>query len=551
MSTLSVTGSWEQVLHGEAKTQLEHLLPDALRAKRWFGGKARPVKSTAITEVIPIPFDSARAQFMFVQIHFRDGGQETYSLPLCFASGDRARALLNEFPETLIARLRVKTADREEEGVLYDALWNEDFSSHLLSAFGEERSYPGASGELVASRTAVYDDLVDRHAGMRATVLNVEQSNTSVSFADRVMLKVYRRLGEGVNPDLELGRVLTKAKFRHIPALAGALEYRPKSGEPVTVAILQAYVRNQGDAWRQALGVIDGYFDRILRDRPGEPERRESAQPLLDSVEAEPSPLAHSLIGSYLGSVRDLGRRTAELHLVLAQQDGNPDFRPEPFSETYLQARYDSMCQLVQRTSRLLRDQVDELPHGVQADARKILDLEAGLLARFRTFRNLSCSGLRIRCHGDYHLGQVLCAEKDLLIIDFEGEPARPLPERRTKHSPLLDVAGMLRSFHYAVYAAMFDHMTRHEGDGERLSAALEPWAIFWYRWIRIGFLQSYLSVIRTAQYWPRSTEEAQVLLDAHYLEKAVYELGYELNHRPEWVRIPVQGILRFLENAP
>ena len=490
MSTLSVTGSWEQVLHGEAKTQLEHLLPDALRAKRWFGGKARPVKSTAITEVIPIPFDSARAQFMFVQIHFRDGGQETYSLPLCFASGDHAQAILTEFPETFIARLRIKTADREEEGVLYDALWNEDFSSHLLSAFGEERSYPGASGELVASRTDVYDELVDRHAGMRATVLNVEQSNTSVSFADRVMLKVYRRLGEGVNPDLELGRVrvdalwnddfsshllsafgeersypgasgelvasrtdvydelvdrhagmratvlnveqsntsvsfadrvmlkvyrrlgegvnpdlelgrvLTKAKFRHIPALAAALEYRPKSGEPVTVAILQAYVRNQGDAWRQALGVIDGYFDRILRDRPGEPERRESAQPLLDSVEAEPSPLAHSLIGSYLGSVRDLGRRTADLHLALAQQDGNPDFRPEPFSETYLQARYESMCQLVQRTSRLLRDQVDELPHGVQADARKILDLEAGLLARFRTFRNLSCSGLRIGRNG-------------------------------------------------------------------------------------------------------------------------------------------------------
>jgi maltose alpha-D-glucosyltransferase/alpha-amylase len=198
---------------------------------------------------------------------------------------------------------------------------------------------------------------------------------------------------------------------------------------------------------------------------------------------------------------------------------------------------------------QLLRQRLRGLPKIVLGEAQRILEREEEVLQRFQLILGRRITAVRIRCHGDYHLGQVLYTGKDFVIIDFEGEPARPLSERRIKRSPLRDVAGMLRSFHYAAYSALF----KQEAEGVYAShpeslATLEPWARVWYLWVSAVFLKTYLEVTRKASFLPRTREELRVMMDAYLLEKAMYELGYELNNRPDWVRIPLQGISQLLD---
>jgi maltose alpha-D-glucosyltransferase / alpha-amylase len=232
----------------------------------------------------------------------------------------------------------------------------------------------------------------------------------------------------------------------------------------------------------------------------------------------------------------------------LANVHDNPDFTPEPFSSEYRQSRYASMCRLASETCSLLKRRLNGLPSETEQEARRVVNDEPRILDRFRAFLELETRALRIRCHGDYHLGQVLWTGQDFLITDFEGEPARPLSERRMKHTPIVDVAGMLRSFYYVPYAALSRRQSHvlAEGAGGRL----ESWIRFWYGWVSLSFLKSYLGIVERASFWPESQVELLVLLDAHLLEKVVYEVNYELNHRPEWVRIPVRGLWEILETT-
>jgi maltose alpha-D-glucosyltransferase/alpha-amylase len=269
--------------------------------------------------------------------------------------------------------------------------------------------------------------------------------------------------------------------------------------------------------------------------------------PLVGLLEAAPPPLAAELIGSYLESARLLGQRTAELHRALAGAADDPAFAPEAFGTLYQRSIYQSMRNTARQTFDLLRKQRRVLPEAARADGERLLGLEADVDRRLRGILNRKIAALRIRYHGDYHLGQVLYTGKDFVIIDFEGEPARPLGERRLKRSPLRDVAGMLRSFHYAVHTALADLSARGVvGATER--APLEPWARFWHTWVSTTFLRTYLTAGGEGELLPRSRTEVQLMLDVFTLDKALYELRYELNHRPDWAGIPLRGILELLE---
>jgi maltose alpha-D-glucosyltransferase/alpha-amylase len=255
----------------------------------------------------------------------------------------------------------------------------------------------------------------------------------------------------------------------------------------------------------------------------------------------EPPPLALELFGPYLESARLLGRRTGELHLALASDPDGPEFAPEPFTSHHQRGLFQSMRALTWEVYRLIRARRHEIPQAVQ-----ILDLEEEIIRRFRAVTELKMEGMRIRIHGDYHLGQVLYTGKDFVIIDFEGEPARPLGERRIKRSPVRDVAGMIRSFHYAAYTALF---------GQTLGAVrpenpafLEPWVLFWYLWVSSSFLRAYLEAAGDSGLLPKGRYELELLMDTMLLEKAVYELRYEINFRPEWVKIPIEGVLQQVE---
>ena len=276
-----------------------------------------------------------------------------------------------------------------------------------------------------------------------------------------------------------------------------------------------------------------------------QPEQREPALPrrrsLLDLAHDGVPQLATESFGAYLDLARLMGRRTAELHAALGSEKDDPRFAPEPFTALYQRSLYQSMRTLTQGVFRTLRSKVRDIPQAVQ-----VLDLQGTIEERFRRVLQPKLEALRIRCHGDYHLGQVLYTGRDFVIIDFEGEPARPLSERRIKRSPLTDVAGMIRSFHYAAYTALM----AQTGGAIPVDnpALLEPWALFWYWWVSAAFLQSYLEVAGAAAFLPPSREDLQTLLDLFLLEKALYELGYEVNNRPQWVRIPIEGVVQLLE---
>jgi maltose alpha-D-glucosyltransferase/alpha-amylase len=549
LPVLTVSGRWDGILRGRNRAALERILPVYLKGCRWFGGKARGVRATAIGEILPIMDDSLPAFLTLVRVDYSDGDAETYAVPLMYAQGEQAERVLRDHSPAAIARLVFK--DREEEGIIFDAFVDEAFAEALLVGIARHRRREGMGGDLVASRTQEFKQIRGPGEGhLNPSILKAEQSNTSIVFGDRFILKLFRRIEAGVNPDLEIGRFLTDKKFRHIPPLAGAVEYRREREEPMTLAILQQFVPNEGDAWKHTLDRLTHFFQQAVAERGKMESLSLPSSPLLDLAEADSPPAVAEIIGPYLESARLLGQRTGEMHLALGSDPDRPGFAPEPFSKLYQRSVYQSMRNLTGQVFQLLRQRLRTLPEGTRPGVQEVLDQEARILDRFRSITDLKITAMRIRCHGDYHLGQVLHTGKDFIIIDFEGEPARPLSERRIKRSPLRDVAGMLRSFNYAVYSALFSQRDSGLIRPEDL-AFLETSAQFWRLWVSAAFLKAYLGEASKGNFIPKAKRELQALLDIYLLEKAVYELGYELNNRPEWIMIPIQGIRDLVRIPP
>jgi maltose alpha-D-glucosyltransferase/alpha-amylase len=382
-----------------------------------------------------------------------------------------------------------------------------------------------------------------------AVVGNADQSNSSVIFGDRIMVKIFRRLHAGTNPDLEVNRYLTLKEFAHIPALAGALEYVTESGDRMSMAVAARYVRDAKDGWTVALDALGRYYDRagILHakgENPPELNRELPGRPTQDLPAT-----TQELVGTYFESARLLAHRTAELHLALSSETEDNRFLPDPFTPHYVRGLFQSMRNVATQSLRGLRKQLKTLPPEVVALAERVLAYESEIIDRYRPIFERKLNAKRIRIHGDYHLGQVLWTGRDFLILDFEGEPAMALSERRIKRSPLKDVASMIRSFHYAAYAALYQHIERGRLPPENM-ATFEPWARFWNDAISAAFLRAYLEAFKSSDVLPTAPEEIQVMLQAFLLDKSMYELAYELNNRPAWVRIPLQGVLHLMERS-
>jgi maltose alpha-D-glucosyltransferase/alpha-amylase len=361
-----------------------------------------------------------------------------------------------------------------------------------------------------------------------------------VIFGDSAILKVLRRIAPGVHPDLELGRYLTEtARFENVAPVMGAIEYKREKREPITLAVLQGFVPNEGDAWKYTSDSVSRYFHEGLSRREVLSRIEPPEQPPLALADAVPPPELSELLHVYLESIRLLGRRTAELHLALGSCSDLREIAPQPFDMLYQRSLYQLMRSRATQTITLLGQRLRHLPESVRSEAREVVGLDKAILKRFASLIDGKITGSRTRIHGDYHLGQVLYTGKDFVIIDFEGEPDRPLSERRLKRSPLRDVAGMLRSFQYAVYAQLLDPRMRTE-DVELAGHLAKLWIV----WVSAAYLGGYSKSIAGSPLLPKTNEEMQVLLDAFLLNKCLYEIGYELNNRPDWVRIPVRGVL-------
>lgn len=513
-------------------------LPEYLCRQRWFGGKAEVIRSVEIPESIPLSWAEGTTCLFLAAVRYEGGHAQRYALPL-LAHDPQESAQSG----SVAASFSLQLAHSSSPVMLSDALQNLRFAAFLLDFIQQAKRSPGVAGDLRAAPAPALASIWKHDEGpLTSSLLGVEQSNSSIRYGDRLILKFFRRVEQGVNLDLEMGRFLTdRAAFQHVPPLAGSIEYRSREGETATLALLQGFVPNRGDAWRITLQMLDSYLARVSTREPQSSSLPPRASALeLTAIEI-PQALA-GLLGEALPFADLLGARTAQLHLALASEKAGPDFVPEVFTAAYRESQADAALRMTQEALGLLRAHYEALPAAARDAAQAALALQDEIGRRLQAIRSLPLTAMRTRVHGDYHLGQVLCTEADFVIIDFEGEPERPLAERREKRSPLYDVAGMLRSFHYAAYAAL-----REKLPGAVSPRRLEAGARLWRMWVSAAFLGSYLRAAGDACFIPQDRQELGALLDFHLLEKAVYELAYELKNRPGWVGIPLDGLLDVL----
>ena len=515
-------------------------LPAFLARQRWFGGKARSIGSVETLDIIPMADERVSAELVLALVRYADHEpDEAYCIPLLSAHDAGSSGFGEHWAVPAAA---------EDEWALRDAALEPRFLSLLLKAIERGLVFRGSHGEVRATSTSAFRRMGGPFAReLTPSLLKGEQSNNSVVFGDRFVLKLLRLVKEGINPELEIGTFLTeRARGARVPPVAGSIVYYGPGSVPRTLGILESFVPNQGNAWDYTLQALTDYLARVATaaELKIAPLGHNAAWPRL--ADEEPPPEAQALLGSFLSAAGLLGRRTAELHLALASDSSDPNFAPEPFSAAYLLALQRSMMEQCARVFELLRGQLANLPETVLPQAQKLLGLQTSVEDRLQSFVERSSDGARIRIHGDYHLGQVLCSDGDFTIIDFEGEPARPLAERRAKRSPLQDVAGMLRSFHYAAQRGTRDWLQQQGGKPDSVSDT-KKWIRFWTHWVSSRFMSAYLDTNRNNSFLPRSTGATAALLNIYLLNKAIYELGYELNNRPDWVTIPTEGILEIL----
>jgi maltose alpha-D-glucosyltransferase / alpha-amylase len=521
-------------LMSRLRTAIAAQLPAYLPNQRWFRAKARRIQSVHLSDAIPVPLSHSLSIITLVSVEFSEGPNETYLLPLVAVPKHHACSA-----ESIVIRLPV--SDSASEQPLIDALSDREFLVAIFNAIVGSHSFAGSDGFLLAAAEPV----INVNQGWSSSpidprLLKGEQSNSCVLYGDRFILKIFRRVEEGIHPDLEIGRFLTSVThFGNIPPLCGSLMYESHESKTMTLGILQGFVPNQGDAWRVTTESLAALF--TSRDHPtGEPNPGSSQETSSGATSDARKPLG--LFGKQAELIGLLGKRTAELHLALASSSADPAFEPERFTSEVRGEMDRAFHDLAVQNFETLREKQPELLGPAAGLAKQVLSLEDDALLMLHSISEMEMSAIRTRIHGDYHLGQVLFTGSDYFIIDFEGEPARPLSERRNKRSPLQDVAGMLRSFHYAARAASAMAKERSP-DSQNSQAHVDSLALQWRDMASREFLRSYRNTAGDARFLPASQADFDAFLRILLLEKAIYELGYELNNRPAWLAIPLEGI--------
>jgi maltose alpha-D-glucosyltransferase/alpha-amylase len=567
-----------ELLKGRGRKLLAEAVEDFLVGARWFSKTAGAVQRIEILDAIHLNATAtdedpaAESLCLIIAVFHAAGEPDTYVLPLSLYD-EPATELLSQSHQSA-GVLRVVSPDGVSF-VLCDATWQNDFWRDLLKLLRTQGKVSGSSGALVGVSTSACERLwTDDLLSVVPQVQLGQQTNTSANIANRLNLKLIRRVSPGMNPDFEIGRALTeRGGLAHVPQLAGAIEYQDAAGRNLTVAIAHEWIENAGDAWSYTLDELGRFFEQVQTRTADEPQptpehsagfftvgsaavpgdsspsadTSPSKVPLAPAewMKLEPSLSAQETVGAYLHSAEQLGLRLGQLHVALASIDDDPAFKPEPFSKLYQRGLYQSMRTQTRQTLGLLRDRFHHLADDARDVASQLLQMESVVFERFADLMNLQFNAERIRCHGDFHLGQILVTGKEFVIIDFEGEPERPVSERRIKSSPLRDVAGMIRSFDYVVSAALRGHASTLLV--ENAAAVNQGWAAFWYGWTTSAFLRAYLAEARTSSFLPTDDGQLARLLTAFVLERALFELRDELHHRPDWVDVPIKGILQLI----
>jgi maltose alpha-D-glucosyltransferase/alpha-amylase len=574
-----LTSGWSGFLVGQGLSLLESAIANWLPHQRWFGAKTRKILAARLLQWTELPAiqinGSIPAVLLFVQIAYAEGASDIYQLPVAFTMGTDAQELTAGSPQSILADLSSSAGP----AVLHDATTRDDFRQSLLTLIERNAALPLsearpasvseteaiAGAPIGASPQPALPHLEARAStaflgartseSMASRVGSAEQSNTSILYGKQMILKLFRRLQPGQNPDVEIGRFLTDgSRFAQTAPFLGEISIASPNGEPTTIAMLQKLIANNGDGWQWFLNQLTDFFTSIeaLPDPISAPP---NAPPLSFLNEGEPAPDILQHARPSLEAAALLGRRTAELHLALASPTSDPAFAPEPFTHDDLDGDARRIDAQITSTLQALKTKLTSLTEDIADSVALLLSRRLELFARADAITSLTAAGQRMRSHGDYHLGQVLRTGPsandssngagDFVLLDFEGEPARPLAERRQKQSPLRDVAGMIRSLSYAARAGLNQYRIQNPVPANKPSSErLLAWALLWQNSVSSEFLRSYRETAAANTNLLPPPQDAQTLLRAYLLEKGMYELLYELNNRPDWLAVPLAGIL-------
>jgi maltose alpha-D-glucosyltransferase/alpha-amylase len=526
---------WSRMLAGSARSLLERrYLPAFLRRQRWFQKRAAALADARLTDWTTIRGGSEPVMATVVTARSDDGREDRYFVPLAMVSGPRADEILQHSTDGVLARIAGAS-----KGVLHGTL-DPDMARELFAAIAATRTIELRHGQLVASRTAAFDDIRTQapDADVTPVVPSIERANSSIRFGERYVLKLVRRISPGPSHEVDVGRFLTeRVHFPRTPRLAGTIDVRTGTGETSNVALLHAFVPHQMDGWRQALGELERYFDGAVAWDVAQAHVDRSLQV---SGAAVPDS-ARRTVGAAIETASTLGRRTAELHLALAGDEARSAFGTATLDAAWVDALAARARRQAETTLAALSAAADRPSPIISPTSDALLTARDRLMASIGELVRRVPTGLQLtRIHGAYDLGQVLLSEADFIIIDFEGDPALPMEERRRLNTPLRDIANMVRSFQYAAGASLTARVTIAPQDAERIAA----WARWWHTWTTASFLAAYQSTTAGAAFLPVDPHGLDALLKLLLIEQSLTEIRRELADRPEYVWFPLQTVV-------
>jgi maltose alpha-D-glucosyltransferase/alpha-amylase len=522
--------SWEDLLESkEFQKQLcGDVLQDYILQQRWYGGKASKLKYLEVLDYFSVQNESDLYYGLVVEANYIEAFVQDYFLPLGLVKN----------PDAVDGKVIAKIKLKEEDFWLVDATLLESFRKLIFEKITEGNKTQHPYLEYRRGRKCLDDHYVS------SRFLGVEQSNTSIIYNDKYILKFFRRLYVNHNPDYELSKYLTnKGHFSNTPGYAGSITLKFSDKNVMTIALMQEVIPNEGDAWE--------YFSKVIRKgiqafnaSKIDISKIDKLKPLqqlhVDQVDTKLTKLFGK---AFFEDIRTLAHRTAEMHVSLGTERINAEFTPSAYSYDYTVWLKNRLVYMLDNRINLLENNFHKL-EGLALDlAQKLLSNKKEVKKRFLDFDESKLKGERIRVHGDYHLGQVLVNERDFYVIDFEGEPESTIRDRKVKQAPLKDVAGMFRSFNYAIYASIFNHQDEHKRSIEEHFEFAE---LVYDQMVGV-FLYTYIDYVQSHNLNIGYRKEIEFLLHYSLLEKAIYELGYELNSRPLWAIIPLKGISSIL----
>jgi maltose alpha-D-glucosyltransferase / alpha-amylase len=539
----------EEIFSTTTRNNIAKLLPLILRRRSWFAQKHRTIRQVSVHDVISLP--ETMAHILMVNVEYTDGEPEQFTVPLSLAIGEQAETILREKLYTVLAKVKGLP---DPQSILYGSVFDRQFNDALLKAMLRRRRIKGEKGDIVGTHTRAFREAWGRvRSNLEPQPQTLDAHKIQVTLGQDFIFTIYREIEPGPNPDREVGEFLTNhTSFAHGVRTLGAIEYRVRqedeTEEVTTLGTLTAYARNAADGWTYTLDHLGLFFERALAIGEDDPRLKELTSGTPFALSSQPLPrVITELLGGHAETAVLLGRCTADMHIALSSQPEIPDFAPEPFTEFYRHSLYHGLLAQMNKSLDVLRNRVEQLSGAAQEEARAVLEQQDTLRERFNVLRDTRISGMRTRHHGDYHLGNVLYTGSDFIIKNFDGDYTRPMSERRIKRSPIKDVASMVRSLHYVSHAVLFNHVpgivTTQDADWR-----LERWAKAWYQWVSALFLRGYFETAGAAGCLPQTQPEIKALLDAYTLEKGLIEVEYELEHRADWVHIPLHGILEHLQ---